>query len=163
MPKTTDEILTDVMENEGGSQVTNDPHDGGGRTQYGISERSNPEAWADGKVTEEEARAIFTQKYVNSPGFHQVQDDALRAQLIDFGVNSGPGTAIQKLQEILHVTVDGQLGPKTLAALHLRRGDEVGNLLVAARVRMLGRIVTKNPSQLKWLNGWLDRTLQFIG
>ena len=157
---TTDEIVTEVIRKEGAA--TNDPHDGGGRTQFGISERANPEAWADGKVTEEEARAIYTRKYVNGPGFQHIKDDQLRAHLVDFGVNSGPAIAIQKLQEILAIDVDGILGPQTFAALDQYRADDVNNQLVAARVRMICKIVQKYPSQLKFLSGWISRSLDFL-
>jgi lysozyme family protein len=156
------DVIGDIIEREGGAVVTNDPADGGGRTQYGISEKSNPAAWADGKVTEAEARAIYQRKYIDGPGFGKIQDKQLQTQLVDFGVNSGPMVAIQKLQGILHVPVDGVLGPQTLTALVGVHPEDVCNLLVAARVRMIGQIVSKNPSQLRFLNGWLDRSLQFL-
>lgn len=156
------DVIGDVIEREGGSKKTNDPADGGGRTQFGIAEKSNPEAWADGKVTEAEAREIYERKYVIGPGFHHVHDVNLRAQLIDFGVNSGPMVAVMKLQEILDVKVDGQLGPKTLAAIDGIYCPDVNNSLVASRVKMIGKIVVKNPSQLKFLNGWLNRALEFL-
>ena len=156
-----DTIIDGVLKREGAA--TNDPQDGGGRTEFGISEAANPKAWADGKVTPEEARAIYTQKYVNHPGFNKIEDTHLQAQLIDFGVNSGPAIAIMRLQDILKVTVDGVLGPETLEALEKAQAwTDVNNLLVAARVRLIGRIVSKNPSQIKFLNGWLDRSLQFL-
>ena len=156
-----DTIIDGVLKREGG--LVNDPADGGGRTDKGISEKSNPGAWADGKVTQEEARAIYTQKYVNHPGFNKIEDTHLQAQLIDFGVNSGPAIAIMKLQDILKVTADGVLGPETLEALEKAQAwTDVNNLLVAARVRLIGRIVSKNPSQIKFLCGWLDRSLQFL-
>jgi lysozyme family protein len=157
-----EDVIGDIIEREGGSKVTNDPADGGGRTQYGISERSNPEAWADNKVTEEEARAIYVRKYVEGPHFDLVTDPLLRAQLIDFGVNSGPAVAIMKLQEILQVEVDGKLGPETLGALSQVHPDDINNLLAGSRVRMIGRIVQKNPSQLKFLSGWLNRATEFL-
>ena len=72
------------------------------------------------------------------------------------------GIAIIQLQGILHGKVDGILGPQTLALVNSPRAPELNTALVAARVRMIGRIVAKNPSQLKWLNGWLDRALQFL-
>lgn len=156
------DIIDDVIAREGGSKVTNNPADGGGRTQYGISERSNPEAWADGKVTAEEARAIYVKKYVEGPGFDKISDTQLRNQLIDFGVNSGPAVAISKLQAIVGVEVDGILGPETLAAISLLHPDDVCNSLVVARVKMICRIVQKNPNQLQFLLGWCDRALQFL-
>ena len=52
------DIITDIMLREGWDMMTNDPLDKGGRTQFGISEKSNPLAWTDNHVTEAEARAI---------------------------------------------------------------------------------------------------------
>lgn len=154
------DVIGDIIKREG--PETNDPVDKGGRTAYGISETSNPEAWKDGKVTEAEARSIYESKYVKGPGFDKITDPQLRNQLIDYGVNSGPAVAIIKLQQILGVEQDGVLGQATLAALKTLHPEDANNCLVAARVRMIGKIVSKNPSQIKFLNGWLDRALQFL-
>jgi lysozyme family protein len=155
-------IIDGILVNEGGATVTNNPNDAGGRTQYGISEKDNPAAWADGVVTEEEAREIYLKKYLVSPGFDKIESIQLRTQLVDYGVNSGPAVAIMKLQGILGVAVDGVLGPDTLAALEKLDSGRVNNLLAAARIKMIGKIVTKNPTQLQFLNGWLNRATEFI-
>lgn len=157
---TISEIIDKEIKIEGG--VSNDPTDAGGRTAYGISEKANPQAWAHGTPTEAEARAIYEQKYVRGPGFNKITDSQLQFQLIDYGVNSGPAIAIQKLQAILGVKADGIIGPHTLEALQLSEIRSTNNALVAARVEMIGKIVTSNPSQLKYLNGWLNRALQFL-
>ncbi len=153
-------IIDDILRREGG--YTNHKSDKGGRTDFGISERSHPDAWADGVVSEDEARAIYLNKYVNGPGFHLITDPLLMAQLVDFGVNSGPAIAIQKLQGILGVTVDGVLGPETLNALSKRDVREVNNILVGERIKMIGRIVLRDRSQLAFLNGWLNRCCEFL-
>lgn len=153
-------IITDILKREGGAQITNDPLDPGGRTQYGISERSNPEAWKDGKVTEAEARAIYERKYILGPGFDKIKDERLKAQLVDFGVNSGPFIAIKKLQEILGVGADGVLGPVTLSKVE--GALNLSNLLVASRIRMFVDLVIKHPSQLRYLRGWVNRALEFL-
>lgn len=159
-----DSIISDVIEAEGGSKMTNDPDDKGGRTQYGISERANPQAWLDGKVTEEEAREIYLQKYVIWPKFHLIPAShaALQKQLIDFGVPSGHYIAIQKLQKVLGLTEDGVIGPKTLAAVAASDPRAVNNAVVVERCLMFARICQKNPSQLKYLAGWLARGLSFL-
>lgn len=157
---TSDTIISDIIKREG--PPTSDPQDHGGRTAFGISEKSNPQAWADGNVSEAEAREIYMNKYVKGPGFDRIEDPQLRAQLVDFGVNSGPQLAIMKLQEILGVQQDGILGPETFKALKSLHPDDVNSSLVASRVRMIGRIVSKDPSQLKFLLGWLDRAVQFL-
>lgn len=159
-PKSVEEIITDIIKREG--EKTDDPADRGGRTEFGISEAANPEAWADNKVTEAEARAIYEAKYVLGPKFDKILDPGLRAQLVDYGVNSGPMIAIMKLQEIVHEVVDGVLGPDTLHALSNYPPEYVNNRLVIARVKMIGRIISKNPTQVKYINGWLDRATQFL-
>ena len=158
---TTHDVITDVLKREG-DQETHDPLDSGGRTKYGISEAANPEAWADGQVSEAEAREIYERKYVVGPGFSTIPDPFLRAQLIDFGVNSGPMIAIMKLQEIVGADVDGVLGPQTLGLLKTIHMETVTESLVKSRVKMICRIVTKNPSQLRFLSGWINRALEFL-
>lgn len=157
---TTDSIINGLLQREGG--YVNDPADNGGRTIDGISEKANPDLWANGTPTPAQIRQRYIDRYVKGPGFDQIADTQLQAQLVDFGVNSGPAVAITKLQGILHVAQDGVLGPETLAAITTLHPEDICNSLVAARVRMIGQIVSKNPSQIKFLNGWLDRALQFL-
>jgi lysozyme family protein len=155
-------IIEAVMKAEGGEAVTNDPNDGGGRTQFGISERANPEAWADGQVTHDEAAAIYFKKYVEAPGFHLIQPTSLQHLLVDFGVNSGTFIATQKLQTVLGVETDGHLGPQTLSALSQKDPVWVQNHLVAERIKLLCNLCVKRPNQLTYLNGWIRRALEFL-
>lgn len=157
------DIVSDIIKKEGG--FVNNPADAGGRTDKGISEKSNPAAWADGKVTEEEARAIYQRKYLEGPGFNKIKDKRLQSQLVDFGVTSGSYLVIQKLQSILGVPSDGILGPLTLSKLEVLGENDtrkINNLLVAERVKMIGRIVKKDPSQLEFINGWISRCFEFL-
>ena len=154
------DILDRLEKREGG--LSNDPADTGGPTYKGISERWNADLWKDGPPTDAQVRERYEQRYVKGPGFDRIADARLREQLIDFGVNSGPGVAIQKLQHVLAVTVDGALGPKTLEALAQSDSRKINNLLVVARILMLCRIVQKNPSQNRFIVGWADRALQFF-
>lgn len=154
------DLIDQIILREGGSKETDDPSDKGGRTKFGISEKSNPEAWKDGEVTRDEARKIYHQKYLKP--FEGLEREDFYEQIVDFGVTSGPRLAIQKLQEILNVNVDGVLGSDTLAKVQVSRETGINNNLAASRIKMIGRIVQKNPSQLKFLSGWLNRALEFI-
>lgn len=156
------DLIDEIIKREGGAKATNNPKDKGGRTQYGIAEASNPSAWKDDKVTYEEARSIYDAKYIKGPGFDRIQDERLKAQMVDFGVTSGPALAIQKIQALVKVEVDGILGPKTLAAINAHDPVLLNNKLALERVKMIGRIVQKNPSQATFLNGWLSRAIEFI-
>jgi lysozyme family protein len=154
------DTIDGVIKREGG--LANDPLDKGGATFEGISQKANPEAWKNGPPTDAQVRAIYEAKYIKWPGFDKITDPQLQVQLIDFGINSGVQIAIQKLQEILGVKVDGQLGPMTLAALTTKDPKSINNQLVIARIKLIGRIVSKNPTQVRFVNSWLDRALQFL-
>jgi len=78
------------------------------------------------------------------------------------GLIPGPGVAIQKLQTVLKIEPDGILGPKTIAAITASDPKWLNNKLALERVRMIGRIVQKNPAQAKSLIDWLNRALEFI-
>jgi lysozyme family protein len=171
---TTNELIQVILDNEVGGRpsggYTNDPLDAGGRTQYGIAERSNPEAWADGEVTLDEARVIYTERYIKP--FMGINDAALLHQVVDFGVTSGPATAIRILQQLTNQTVDGTLGPKTLVALaNYPAGTLFGSPISSstrlnlafrdARLLFYAGITKRTPSNLRFLLGWLKRALEF--
>lgn len=157
------DIIGDILVREGGSTVTNDPTDRGGKTQYGLSQVNNPGAWADGKVTEEEARAIYQRKYIDIPHFNQLPS-ILQPLCIDWGVVSGPQLVIGELQAQLKLPIDHILGTQTLAALPLTPEGLISltNRLVARRIMQVGRIISKDSSQAKYAAGWLSRALSFL-
>ncbi len=162
MPAIDDDISHEIAL-EGGTTLTNNPADAGGRTIYGISEKSNPDLWVNGPPSEAKARQRFMDRYVVQPGFDKVADPQLQAQLIDFGVTSGPAVAITKLQEVIGgLKADGVLGSKTLAALVGRDARKINNSLVCARVNMICKLVGNDRSQLTFLLGWCRRACEFI-
>jgi len=162
MPKPLTQIINEVIKRETvDGEPTDFPNDPGRRTQYGISEKANPEAWADGKVTKEEAENIYRLKYIEGPRFDTLPEGRFQEFLVDYGVLSGPSYAISKLQEILGVKADGILGPITLAALTRRDLNEVRDRMIDNRILGLVRIVQKRPYQLEDLFGWIRRTLEF--
>lgn len=164
------DIVDDIIRREGGATVTNDPSDSGGRTQYGISEHSHPEAWADGKVTPEEAREIYWSQYVKP--FRGISDQNLLHQLVDWGVPSGPETVAKLFQQIVGVEADGEIGPITLKAIEDYPGGTLfgepvsGKVLLNLAVRdartlFSAGIAKRRPKDLKYLLGWIKRTQEF--
>lgn len=106
---------------EGG--FVNNRHDPGGATDEGVTQavydtyrRSiglKPQSVS--KIKPSEVQAIYKSLYWN-----KVHGDDLPIGVdmivFDIAVNSGPGEAIKLLQEALGVSVDGQIGPQTIAA-----------------------------------------------
>lgn len=156
-----DQLISEIIQRES-VKDTNNPKDSGGRTKYGISERWNPEAWAKGAPSLQDARAIYQDRYITKPGFPLLMfNDGLFSQVVDFGVLSGPKVAIMHLQKVLGVVQDGILGPSTIEAIKKVNPDVVNNRLVDDRVLMLDRVVQKHPQDLEFIFGWHTRALSF--
>lgn len=163
-------VIERIFRREG--RKTNDPSDSGGRTDWGISERSHPDVWADGRVTEAEARGVYQADYV-SP-FESVSEPYLKEQLIDFAVTSGAVTSTMLLQKVLGVSVDGILGPETLKAIEhfpsaIIFGFPVPSSVALnfaferARGAFYVRVAQRRPKDLRYLFGWLKRVVGIEG
>ena len=167
-PLTENQIIDAIIAREGG--YVDHPADRGGPTNFGITMTKLREWRGVQSVTANdvrtmrrgEAEQIYLSDYIRKPGFHLITDDHLRQQVIDFGVNSGPGTAARKLQKIVGVPQDGVIWPQTLNAIRRMGAAKVNNLLMAERIRFYGRIVSGDHSQAAFINGWLNRALEFL-
>lgn len=109
-----DKAFERLIGHEGG--YVNDPRDPGGETKFGISKRSYPAEDIKG-LTLERAKAIYRRDFWGAAGCDAVPG-AMKFDLFDMAVNSGPVTAIKTLQRSAGVTPDGLLGPITLQALN---------------------------------------------
>jgi lysozyme family protein len=166
---TDDDIINAVIEREGG--FVNDPTDRGGATKFGIT-AATLGAWrgyGHAALVEEvrqlsvhEAREIYRQQYIVKPGFAAIDDDGLRAQLVDDAVLSGPRAAITTLQIALGVKPDGILGPVTVAAANQATVASLRTKLVVGRALRLARIVQRDSTQSRFIVGWLQRTFGFL-
>jgi lysozyme family protein len=56
---------------------------------------------------------------------------------------------------LLGVTADGIVGTKTVAAIN--NDKNIKTKIYNARKAYFEAIVKRNPSQKKWLNGWMNR------
>lgn len=190
---TETEILDEVLQREGGWRPElprpNAPPDPA--TNFGITLptlrawRNNPTLTADDlkELRPEEARQIYSEEYIAKPGFtpENIPNAALRVQLIDFGINSGPATAVRWLQRCMGMVdeeVDGILGPQTVVLLHqflflrydeepyTRAANHVGNLLndalVAARSYMIDRLEDTGKLRPQDEEGVESRALSFF-
>lgn len=164
---TEDELLDGLVEREGG--YSENAADAGGATKYGITAavlgnwrrlgRQATRAEVQ-SLTIEEAKEIYRQRYL--PPFAWVPFEALRVQLVDFGVTSGTGTAMRMLQRVLGVAEDGIAGDRTKAALLSSSWRLVNASLVARRVAYDTAIVDRDPTQKVFHYGWTRRAVSFL-
>ena len=164
---TTDDIISAVLEREGG--YVNNPADRGGPTKFGIT-LATLSAWRRVPLTAYdvaslcavEARDIYRQQYVAAPGYLGILDDELRALVVDSAVLHGIGRATRWLQAAVNVPADGILGPKSMAALDAADVRQVRANFTASRARSYGAILARDPTQVAFVGGWLNRLGEFI-
>lgn len=137
-----------VVGEEGG--YVNDPRDPGGETKFGISKRAYPDVDIR-NLTLDDARAIYRRDYWDRVGG---DDLPYRWALLvfDAAVNQGVDPAIRMMQDALGVMVDGNIGPRTLAAANLDDDRRPARFL-ALRVFRYQR--TKNFDRFGY--GWVTR------
>ena len=165
----TDRIVAELLEAEGWPAFTDDPRDKGGATKGGITLATLSE-WLGRAATVAELRdlpqataeAIYSKRFITGPGFDGIADELLRWQVVDCGVLSGPRRAVEWLQFAADVKVDGQLGPKTLAAVNGGKAHRIGLRLACSRARFMARVVERDHDQAKWVAGWIARALRFV-
>lgn len=169
-----DKALEFTLAYEGGYAF--DPADRGGETFRGISRRAWPE-W-DGWQVVDTVKAAHPQDFktillkdedlrARAVAFYRenfwnpIHGDELpgkvAAALFDMAVHSGAKTAIRQLQSILPgVTVDGEIGPETVKAVH-DAGE--GGLIsfLASRARFLSNVMAQSPDQKVWIFNWFRR------
>jgi lysozyme family protein len=75
--------------------------------------------------------------------------------VFDYGVNSGPATAIKALQGLVRVTPDGAIGPVTLRAVANAGSNSLVNGLAQARMTYLRGL----PTFAQFGDGWTRRVI----
>jgi lysozyme family protein len=173
--------FNELIKHEGG--YVNDPDDHGGETYRGISRKNWPgwNGWADVdkiKSGHPQVGAIHElplQKALNSnadlqgrvkefyrrnfwmPPMEAMSDQALANWLFDKAVNMGVRQAYKLMQRAVHVDEDGVIGLQTMRGINA--ADPV-QLLADCRdqaKRFYVNLALHDPSQTRFLNGWLAR------
>lgn len=177
--QTVDEITAEIVRREGG--YVNDPDDPGGPTKYGVTigtlrDIRGYASIADVQaLTVADAIEIYQRYYFVQPKI-ELLPTPLHPTVYDMNVNAG-GNSIKILQRLLHefgeiVSVDGALGPQSLAAT-TRAYDNAGQYLVdaygIARRNYYFRIADNRVASRKYARtrtggkgGWIKRAEEFI-
>ena len=163
--KRFDEIFKNLVEIE--KRYSNNKYDTGGETMFGITKRvaRNQGYYSNMKDLQlETAKEIFFKTYWQQPGIGQIETREIAEELLEQGVNMGPGVAVKNLQRALNlllerdIKVDGMIGPNTLKALH-RSGykEDLLRLLNGYQIKRYIEICENNPTQENFIRGWLKR------
>lgn len=164
MRENWEKSFNQVLKSEGG--YVNDNADHGGETNLGVTRA----AWGEYKgrpIRNGEMRTLtrdMVNPFYKSLYWDNVRGDELPPGLdyavFDFAVNAGPGRAAKFLQRAVGVADDGIIGPATMAAV--AKADPAHTLVQfsAAKAAFYKGLVARDPSQAKFIKGWLARVDQ---
>lgn len=156
------EAVQKTLANEGG--FIDDPNDTGGATNMGITQ-TDADAAGLGPVqdlTVAQAEAFYQARFWPAI-YDQIESQDVANKLFDLGVLFGTGEAVILLQQCLdhfNVTVDGQFGPFTLAAVN---EDSPLPLLAEFKQKVFAYIqviVIAHPDDARFEVGWERRVMQ---
>lgn len=154
----------DIIQIEGG--YSNDPHDAGGETKYGISKRSYPNLDIK-NLTVEQATEIYIRDFWNKNRIGEIADQTTANIVFRFIVHAGASRAVRLLQDSLNtfvpivtaIRVDGALGAMTLQAIGSIRPSRLQDSLRVNICRYYLELVLNKPTQEKYFKGWIKRAL----
>ncbi|MEO8484174.1 MAG: putative peptidoglycan-binding domain-containing protein [Acidobacteriota bacterium] len=154
-------IVTRVIAREGG---VSDIHDGKGITRYGQTPGWLVTFGFPAPTTVQEAAQNYLTWLVRTQ-LISVCDypDGFADGVVDWAVNSGHRPVIQDLQRIFGLQADGVLGPETQARIVACDRPKMARLIIGARMRFLGRLITSQPErQARWAAGWANRVASHV-
>lgn len=160
-PSDIDDVIDNILIEEG-ADFTNDPLDRGGATKFGVTQAlADDYKHGDVRNLTHVGAVAFYRRWFADHKIDQITDVSLFHLVADSFTNHG-AHGIMFLQTALLVTADGQIGPKTLSMLRISHVDQVYARTLAERFRFYAHIVHNDPSQARFINGWVNRAAGFL-
>ena len=156
-----------MIQNEGGYVLHNVEGDRGGMTYAGIARNMNPQwpGWplidAKQDVSAQMVRDFYRANYWQPIMGDRISSQKIAQAIFDFNVNAG-AVARKLAQLVVGVTPDGSFGDKTVAALDAYDPDKFVMAYALAKIARYRDIVTRDRTQIKFLLGWINRTLKDV-
>ena len=160
-------LLPYILRWEGG--YVNDPHDRGGATNKGVTiatwRRVGYDKNGDGNIDVADLKSISNEDLLHrvlKPHYwdrwqaDKITNQSVANILVDWVWGSG-AYGIRIPQRMLGVTIDGIVGTQTLAAIEACEPHSLFDAIKKERREFLHRIVHNDPTQRRFLRGWLNR------
>ena len=134
----------------------------------GINSGAWPAEFAAIAAADHASREPLIQKFYQDHFWNywlaQLNSDEVGKRVFDFAVNGGSSTSVRCLQQAVNsftlnnpLVVDGEWGPKTVAATNACNPLTLVAAFQQQRVAYYQAIVAANPSKAKFLAAWIAR------
>lgn len=164
------ELLTPLILKWEGGEV-NDSLDRGGHTNMGVTISTwkavgydkDGDSDIDGNdlhLMNKKDFNLVLRKYWDRWQADNIINQSIANLLVDMVWGSGKWGII-KPQQVLGVVADGMVGKKTIDAVNSANQKELFDKLFKMRVDFLNNIVKNNPSQKRFIKGWMNRLNDF--
>ena len=152
-------------------KFSNDDNDAGGDTMMGITMRTFisyrkkkglplPTIGDLKDISPDEWEAVLKLFFWDKWQADQINNQSIANILVDWLWNSG-SWGIKIPQRILGLVEDGIVGYKTLYSINTANQKGLFQDIKKAREQFFWDIVKNNPTQQKFINGWLNRLADF--
>ena len=148
--------------------LSDNPNDAGGLTKYGITQETwtgyrakHPELklpQSVAKITKDQAITVYYEEYWLAEHLDKLPSE-LSPVVFDFRINSGD-IAIKRLQRMIGVPEDGDLGPVSLAKfanLNTTQLRRMRNDYVTVRGIFLMDLAQHHSNDVVFIEGWFKR------
>lgn len=158
--------LSVTLAAEGG--YNDKPHDKGGPTNWGISQRWLQD-YLGVPVSREQIKALTKEqaiKYYQDAywlvAYYEIDSQLVATKVFDIAVNCGHSRAHKILQAALNslgedLDEDGQFGPLTLAAVNAHGQERLLEAIISQQQAFYRALAARDPTQQVHLAGWLKR------
>ena len=153
-----------MLRDEGGYVLHTVPGDRGGQTYAGIARNMHPNwsGWviidSGGTPSAQVVRDFYKRHFWDDIRGDEITHQAVASDIFNFYVNTGrPAKVLAQL--VVGVTPDGAIGPRTVAAINQADPEKFVLAYAIAKITRYRDIVQRDRTQMKFLLGWISRTL----
>lgn len=153
-----------MIRDEGGFVLHNVPGDRGGQTYAGIARNMHPKwpGWASidagGTPSAQSVHDFYRVNFWDDIRGDQITNATVASDIFNFYVNTGRPAKVL-VQVVVGATPDGAFGPRTVAAINAFDPEKFILAYALVKITRYRDIVQRDRTQIKFLLGWINRTL----